>query len=738
MSTRRVLRLTTALWASVVLASAAVAAQDTTTDARINRLAALGRFWAAIKYFHPAIDDAHPEQWDRAVLAVIPQVLAADSAEDFATALRSMIAPLGDSVTRVEAADAPKSSALTWGFAKAERRGSILIVTSGPIAGDALETGAKVASQMKDVTSVIFDLRPGAVHPWLFSLQALPLSREPVPFPAHRFRMHFGNVTPRGAEDTAYFSGVVTRSAPAVRPAVTAIEVPSVFLVRESSQLPLLAIALQAARRAHIVAEAPIDDRHIARHAFARHHQLPLADGWTGHVRTSEMLHADGTVGLVADRVVKGDGLDVARSAAEGRVPYASRPPAGAAYRVKLPEAAYPDDPFPSASLRVFAAFRFYAVFEWLYPYKDLIGRDMNDLMREALPKLLDAQNAQRYHLAVAEMVAQIGDSHAMADSQILTDLWGRAMPPIVVRPIEGMPVVVGLTNPAAERAGLGVGDVVETVDGGRADERLTYLSRFISASSPGALHRDAVNRLLRGPDSSMARIVVRKPDGRRHEVLLERRNVFTPLSVAPPVGATVRLLSNDVGYIDLRKLMPHEVEAAFATVADTSGLIFDMRGYPNGTRHLVAERLVSRGHVNGGTVTFPVALEPGTRTETRFSVTTPVVGSERPYRGKTVMLIDDRAQSQSEATALILKTAAATVLIGTPTAGALGEGSNFSVPGGLGIGLTGTSVTFPDGTPVQRVGVQPDLHVAPTVAGIMSGRDEVLDRALEFLRRGR
>ena len=52
MSTRRVLRLTTALWASVVLASAAVAAQDTTTDARINRLAAFGRFWAAIKYFH--------------------------------------------------------------------------------------------------------------------------------------------------------------------------------------------------------------------------------------------------------------------------------------------------------------------------------------------------------------------------------------------------------------------------------------------------------------------------------------------------------------------------------------------------------------------------------------------------------------------------------------------------------------------------------------------------------------
>ena len=290
------------------------------------------------------------------------------------------------------------------------------------------------------------------------------------------------------------------------------------------------------------------------------------------------MLHADGTVGLVADRVVKDDGLDVARSAAEGRVPYASRPPAAAAYRVKLPEPLR-DDPFPSASLRVFAAFRFYAVFEWLYPYKDLIGRDMNDLMREALPKLLDAQNAQQYHLAVAEMVAQIGDSHAMADSQTLTDLWGRAMPPIAVRPIEGMPVVVGLTNPAAERAGLGIGDVVETVDGGRADGGYVSLPLHFSLEPRRAASRCRQSAPPRTRQQHGAHRC-QEAHGRRHEVLLERRNVFTPLSVAPPVGATVRLLSNDVGYIDLRKLMPHEVEAAFATIADTSGLIFDMRGY--------------------------------------------------------------------------------------------------------------------------------------------------------------
>src|SRR5690606_41943500 len=105
---------------------------------------------------------------------------------------------------------------------------------------------------------------------------------------------------------------------------------------------------------------------------------------------------------------------------------------------------------------------------------------------------------------------------------------------------------------------------------------------------------------------------------------------------------------------------------------------------------------------------------------------------------GRTVMLIDDRAQSQAEATALVLKSSAGTVMIGTPTAGALGEGSNFTVPGGLGIGLTGNAMTFADGTAVQSVGVQPDILVPSTIAGIRANRDEVLERAVEFLLRGK
>jgi hypothetical protein len=47
--------------------------------------------------------------------------------------------------------------------------------------------------------------------------------------------------------------------------------------------------------------------------------------------------------------------------------------------------------------------------------------------------------------------------------------------------------------------------------------------------------------------------------------------------------------------------------------------------------------------------------------------------------------------------------------------------------------------VTGRDGhTPFHLVGVRPDVAVAPTVAGLRAGRDEVLERGLALVRESR
>jgi C-terminal processing protease CtpA/Prc len=97
-------------------------------------------------------------------------------------------------------------------------------------------------------------------------------------------------------------------------------------------------------------------------------------------------------------------------------------------------------------------------------------------------------------------------------------------------------------------------------------------------------------------------------------------------------------------------------------------------------------------------------------------------------------MLIDEFAGSQAEHTGLFLEAANGTKFIGGPTAGANGDLTNFTVPGGLRITFSGHGIHHADGRQLQRVGLLPDIEVKPTIQGIREGRDEVQERAIAYL----
>jgi C-terminal processing protease CtpA/Prc len=57
-----------------------------------------------------------------------------------------------------------------------------------------------------------------------------------------------------------------------------------------------------------------------------------------------------------------------------------------------------------------------------------------------------------------------------------------------------------------------------------------------------------------------------------------------------------------------------------------------------------------------------------------------------------------------------------------------------LTVPGGLSVRFSGHDVRHADGRQLQRVGLTPDIEVAPTIQGVREGRDEVLERAIRWL----
>ncbi len=68
-------------------------------------------------------------------------------------------------------------------------------------------------------------------------------------------------------------------------------------------------------------------------------------------------------------------------------------------------------------------------------------------------------------------------------------------------------------------------------------------------------------------------------------------------------------------------------------------------------------------------------------------------------YKGQTVMLIDERTQSQAEHTGLFFEAANGTKFIGSQTAGANGDVTSFQTPGNIILYFSGHDVRHIDGT---------------------------------------
>lgn len=64
------------------------------------------------------------------------------------------------------------------------------------------------------------------------------------------------------------------------------------------------------------------------------------------------------------------------------------------------------------------------------------------------------------------------------------------------------------------------------------------------------------------------------------------------------------------------------------------------------------------------------------------------------------------------------------------------GDVTALVLSGGITITFSGHDVRHIDGRPLQRFGLVPDVPAVPTIAGIRAGKDEVLDRAIDYLSR--
>jgi C-terminal processing protease CtpA/Prc len=724
----------------------ALGAQTAAPDSvRIERLAALGRLWVSIKYFHPWL--AHRTiDWDGALAAAVPRVSAARDRSDYASAVQQMLAVLGDPVTRVQRERAPRPEASpgepdprSWWSGD-----SVLVVSlRNPTDLDdfnrVIERLTAIADTVRAARRVVFDLRSASEEEtaldWELGRSGIlsMFTTVPVRAPDQRGRLHSGFVPEDGSSSGGYYSGFYTVDGATLAPGdSTAPGRTAVILVNERSSIPEGMLALREAGRARIIAEGGASEAGVV-----QTYRWRLPDSVEASIRLTEGLSAGGVADTVVSRTDGGPDAGLrAAIAAFGRRPRARTGPQAwspaRALRARPDSAS--DPAYPELPYRLLAAFKIWAVGQYFFPYRDLMREQWDAVLAHSLHQLEAARDSLEYGLALATMATHLHDSHVRVTSPAIRAHFGVARAPVYIRMVEGRPVITHFMDSVARVNGARVGDVVLGVDGEDARARMRRLEPYIPASTPQALERYAALRLTGGPLGSTVSLRLRSAGGVERTVTMMRSEAF---ELTGRSGPLFEVLRGNIGYADLGRLPASQVDSMFERLKGTRAIIFDMRGYPFGTAWSIAPRLTRADMPAAARFSRPNATTPDTTERTEFSFTQTLPHTDQwRYLRPTVMLIDERTLSQAEHTGLFLEAANGTKFIGSPTAGANGDVTTVLLPGNVQMTFSGHSVRHADGRQLQRLGLQPDVLARPTIAGLRAGRDEVLEQALRYLER--
>jgi len=394
-------------------------------------------------------------------------------------------------------------------------------------------------------------------------------------------------------------------------------------------------------------------------------------------------------------------------------------------------ELGYANLTLPDAGFQLLGLYRFWNIIEYWSPYRDLTAEDWNGVLGEFIPRIAAAKNSESYRQEVLALIAKARDGHA--------NLWSAldARPPVGkcqlrvnVRFVDQLPIIsefpLGDSRSSTE---LRIGDVITELDGVSVGKLVESWKPYYAASNDTARLRDIGRSITRG-QCGESNITIRR-ENRELELKINR---VSPGGADSSVithdlpGPAFRLLSKDVAYLKLSSVQSTDAASYVQQASGTKGLIIDIRNYPSDFMVFALGSLLVNSETAFARFTEGDLANPGA-----FHWTTPVsLSPQQPhYPGKIVILVDENSMSQAEYTAMAFRAARGAIVVGSTTAGADGNVSPFALPGGLRTMISGIGVFYPDKTPTQRIGILPNVKVAPTIVGIRAGRDEVLEEAL-------
>lgn len=387
---------------------------------------------------------------------------------------------------------------------------------------------------------------------------------------------------------------------------------------------------------------------------------------------------------------------------------------------------------FTSSSVSLLELFRYWNYVEYFFPYKYETDQNWNTVLTEMIPKFLSVDNDTDYHLALAELVTKTDDSHAyLFSTPISLHLYGSKKLPVEYSYAEGKLVITKINaNHFHEKTPLKVDDVIYDINGQTIPQVINSLGKYIPASNSWGKVNKIKNKLIFSKDDSLTLKVER--EGQNIEITVKTYFPKDILIKKTPALKKWKFIDQEkkIGYVNMGIITKDDLNEMYKNLKSAESIIFDLRNYPKLTIIPLSEMLLPNASFYYQ-FNFPETNYPG-----KFYSRINSIGRKNPdyYKGNVIVLVDENTQSQAETTTMMFKQHPKVKMIGSNTSGANGDIIKFKIAD-LDTCFTGLGAYYPDGRETQRIGIIPDIIIKPTLEGIKNGKDEVLERALQYIK---
>lgn len=280
-------------------------------------------------------------------------------------------------------------------------------------------------------------------------------------------------------------------------------------------------------------------------------------------------------------------------------------------------------------------------------------------------------------------------------------------------------------------------GDIIEAIDGTPAQQYFERNQKYISASSG----RDAGISLFDTPVLFPLRFSMTL-DGDR-QVTVDRINDKKEVVATATEGRW--LIPAKVAYIKVPVFHGIETQAAalqyLKQFHDAHTVILDVRGNPGGGSAAPLEKsLMDKSYpmwsesssMKGGMLLrgYDIASPEDTHVMSSEGMIRP---QDPAYTGRLLLLIDRGCTCACEDFVMPFKVTRRAQLVGENTAGTFSFTNRTQFDNGMMTNIAAVRHTFPDGSRFEGVGIAPDVEVQVRAQDLKSGRDVVLEKALEI-----